>query len=296
MRVLLIHPPVAGSGLRQDALDAAAAQLGAPVALALEPGAAEKLAAAAGGHDVVVAAGGDGTVHEVVNGLMGLPEPRPALGILPLGTGNDVARNLGMLDVQRALAAIAEGERRPIDLIRVELEVEGARRCVYGVLNCGIGLGAAVVRATTPLVKRVFGSRHAYDVGTLRALVAWRSPAMTITHDNGTIEGRVMFLALGNGEWEGGGAMRLSPGARMDDGLLNVLLIHHGSKIEVLRNFGRLATGEHIHHPLVDYFTTTRLDVRSPAPLGVQTDGDVIGQSPVTAEVAAAAITVCAPT
>ncbi len=294
MRVLLIHTPIAGSGLGREALTNAQARLAPTLVQADGIGQAQQAASAAGGYDIVVAAGGDGTVHEVVNGLMALPEPRPVLGILPLGTGNDVARNLAMVQPAEALGAIEHGTHRRLDLIRVEMGEPGDRRTAYGVLNCGIGLGAAVVRATTPTVKRWFGEQ-AYNVGTLRALVAWHSPVMHVEHDGGAFEGRVLFLAVGNGEWEGGGAMRVSPGARMDDGLLNVLLIRHGSKLEVLRNFGRLATGEHIHHRLVDYFTTTRLAVSSASPLEVQTDGDVVGRAPVVAAVAPAAIAVCAP-
>ncbi len=295
MRALIIRTPIAGGGQGEARFAAVQHGLAAEVAVAESIGQAESLAAAAAGYDVVCAAGGDGTVHDVVNGLMALPEPRPRLAILPLGTGNDIARNLGILTVDDSLAALQADTVRPLDLLQVALHRDAQPATLYAVLNCGIGLGAMVIRKTTTTVKRLFGTDRAYLVGTLRALAGWHSPALTVVHDQGTFTGRVLFLAVGNGEWEGGGAMRLSPGAKMDDGLLNVLLIRHGPKLEVLRNFARITDGTHVDHRLVEYFTTTRLEVTGDEVLGVQTDGDVVGETPVSVTVVPGALTVVAP-
>ncbi len=296
MRALVIHPLVAGTGKDQDQVVALSHSLAADLEIATAPGMAEADAREAVDHDVLVAAGGDGTVHEVVNGLLNQHvEPRPRLAILPFGTGNDIARNLGILSIEDTLKALRDGTVRRFDVIRVALQGAAGPETVYGVLNCGIGFGAAVIRATTPLVKRLFGRQWCYTVGTFRAVVGWGSPALRIVHDGGVHEGRVFHLAVGNGEWECAGTMRLSPGARMDDGLLNVLLIHRGPKTEVIRNFAKIGTGEHIHHPLAEYFTTRRLEVTAEVPLEVQTDGDVIGRAPVTCEVVPGAVEVYAP-
>ncbi|NUQ00263.1 MAG: diacylglycerol kinase family lipid kinase [Armatimonadetes bacterium] len=295
MRTLLIYAPIAGGGRGSARYEECRAELAAEAVASTSPGHAERLTAAAGGYDLVLAAGGDGTVHEVVNGLLQLPEPRPRLGVLPFGTGNDIARNLGIFDPSDTVQMVENGRCRRIDLIRVDLQREDRPRTVYGVLNCGIGFGAEVIRRTTVTVKRLFGPTLSYTVGTARALLPWHSPAMSITHDGGTFDGRVFFLAVGNGEWEGGGTMRMSPGAQLDDGLLNVLLIRHGSKLEVVRNFGKLSSGEHVHHPLCEYFTTRRLEATSDKLLGVQTDGDVVGQSPVCLTVEPRAVEVYAP-
>lgn len=104
-----------------------------------------------------------------------------------------------------------------------------------------------------------------------------------------------MYLGIGNGEVEAAGTMRISPGATMDDGLLNVLFVHHGPRTQLLRNLSRVATGEHIHHPLVEYFTTTRLTVESEPAVEWQADGDVRGLTPLSVEVVPAALEVAAP-
>lgn len=290
MRVLVIASRWAGVGRGHEALPVVP---GADVRFADHAGHAEALAAAAGDYDAVVAAGGDGTVHEVVNGLMAHPRP-PALGLLPLGTGNDIARNLGLLTAADALAALAAGARRPLDLLRVDLWRDGGRARVWSILNCGIGFGGEVVRQTTPGVKRWWGPSLAYSVGTLRALWHWQPPLTTVCWDGGVWRGRPTFLALGNGEYESAGTMRLSPGARLDDGLANLTLIREGPKLMVVRHFPKIADGTHLELPQVHYATTTRLSVTSARPVPIQSDGDVIGQTPCRVVVAPGALQVLA--
>jgi len=295
MRALIVHTPISGNGTAAARLGAVQAELEADLAEAHAPGEAETIAAGAAARDLIIAAGGDGVVHEVINGLMQHDVPRPRLGILPLGTGNDIARNLGLVEVDAALQAILDRQTRSIDLLRIELQRNGATRVVYGGLNCGIGLGAAVIRATTRRVKRIFGPSMAYNVGTIRALLRWTSPHVRLVWDDGEFDGRAMFLAAGNAEYEGGGSMRMSPGSQIDDGRFWVTLIRHGSKLDLLRNFGRLAKGTHPEHPLVDYFPATRLEVSCQPVVEAQSDGDVIGSSPVTITVLPRALTVHAP-
>ncbi|MBI2301176.1 MAG: diacylglycerol kinase family lipid kinase [Armatimonadetes bacterium] len=295
MRTLVICSPVAGGARGAERFAACRERLQADVATAERAGHAEELARASQGYDCIIAAGGDGTVHEVANGLLSHPGLPPRLAILPLGTGNDIARNLGILDIETALAAI-QGERRTrIDLVRVDLQRNGGPAVVYAVLNVGVGFGAAVVRATTVAVKRLFGQDRAYLVGTLRALAAWRSPLYRLRLDEGELSERLILLGVANGEYEGGGRMRLSPGARMDDGRLELLLIRHGSKLEVLRNLGKLPTGDHIHHRLARYQSIRRLEVAVEPEVEIAADGDVVGRTPAVIEVVPAALEVAVP-
>ncbi len=295
MRALIIHTPISGRGGAAARLGSVQAALHADLAEAHAPGEAQTIAAQANGYRLLLAAGGDGVVHEVLNGLMQHREPRPRLAILPLGTGNDIARNLGIHEVDDALQAILDDRTTAMDLLGIELERGHGTTTIYGGLNCGIGLGAAVIRATTVRVKRLFGPGMAYNVGTLRALVRWRSPQVRLRWDGGEFEGRAMFLAAGNAEWEGGGSMRMSPGSRIDDGRFWVTLIRHGSKLDLLRNFGRLAKGTHPAHRLVDYFPATRLEVSCEPVVEAQSDGDVIGHSPVTITIVPRVLVVHAP-
>ncbi len=300
MRALCIWAPIAGGGRATERLRAAARGLDLELAAAEAPGQAEALAAAANGVEAVIAAGGDGTVHEVAGGLMRRPAGPLPMGILPLGTGNDVARNLDLDSVERSLAAMAVGATRAVDLIALDLVVDGRTQRRYGLLNTGIGFSAEVIRATTTRVKRLFGRRWAYTVGVFRALVPWRSPTFRLRHDAGEFEGRLLWLGVGNGEYEAGGTLRVSPGARMDDGRLELLVVRHGPKFELVRNFARIGTGEHIHHPLCDYRPVTWLEVecldgRFDGQVEVQCDGDIIGRTPLRLAVVPAALRVYAP-
>jgi diacylglycerol kinase (ATP) len=250
------------------------------------------MAAAAADYDVVVAAGGDGTVHEVANGLMRGPAPRPRLGIVPLGTGNDIARNLGLGSAAAGWAALTAGRDRPLDLLRIECRAGGQRRVVYGVLNCGIGFGGEVVARTTARVKRLCGPQLAYLVGTLSALRAWDSPWMMLASDLGVRRGRYFFVALGNGEWESGGTMRLSPGARMDDGLADLTAVAHGAKLLIAGHLPKIAWGGHLALAQVEHGPTRALTVAAARPLPIQADGDVVGTTPCRVTVVAGALRV----
>jgi diacylglycerol kinase (ATP) len=292
---LVIASTYAGGGRGPSRLPALPP--GVEVVPAVAAGHARALAAAAGGYDAVVAAGGDGTAHEIVNGLLSLPSPRPALGLIPVGTGNDVARNLGLLSPAAGWAAVVAGVRRPLDIFRIECRRDGRRAVVHGVLNCGIGFGAEVVRRATARVKRLAGPNAAYAWGLLSAMGSWDSPGLTVRSAAGVWRGPTFFLALGNGALESGGTMHLSPGASMSDGLGNLVRIRRGSKAVILYHLARgaLADGTFVDLPQVQYVTTPWIEVTAGQPLGIQSDGDVVGATPCRVTVLRSAIEVLAP-
>ena len=216
---LIVNPAAAGGRLGRDwpRLRQRLAQMGfaPPVAVTRAPGHATELAAeaVAAGHDLVVAAGGDGTICEVLQGLFAAGEG--ALGILPLGTGNDAARTLGIpLDLAGAVRTVMAGERRRVDLVRAGDLV---------VLNAiGIGLlGSINVNASTIKWVRGLGAYLAAGLGTL---FNYRCPEIELTDGDFHYRGPMTILAIHNGVTTGGG-FRLCPGALPDDGELDATLV-----------------------------------------------------------------------
>ncbi len=216
---LIVNPAAAGGRLgRQwgrvhERLRAAGLDL--PFSLTKAPGHASDLAAEAieAGHDVVVAAGGDGTICEVLQGLHGAG--RGALGILPLGTGNDAARTLGLpLELEAACAVLLAGQRRRVDLMRA------GERVVLNAIGIGL-LGAINVNSTAIKWVRGMGAYLAAGVGTL---FRYRCPEIELSNGNFHYAGPMTILAVHNGVTTGGG-FRLCPGAAPDDGELDATLV-----------------------------------------------------------------------
>jgi YegS/Rv2252/BmrU family lipid kinase len=244
---------------------------------------------------MVVAVGGDGTVNEVVTGLLDAGAHETVLGIVPLGTGNDAARALGIADWLRAWEAIEHGQTRNMDVIEVRCESGGGWALRYSLVYAAAGLAAEILEQTTARVKRWAGRRGCYTVGFLRALVGWRCPGMEIRCAGQDYGGRYTVVSAGNAEWVGGGMMRLSPGARCDDGLLNVNLIPELSWWQALRSFPRLYRGTHLKIRGVTYLAATDLELKAAPETKVQVDGDVCGKTPARFRVLPGRLRVRAP-
>jgi diacylglycerol kinase (ATP) len=270
-------------------------QLAYDQVLATRPGHPIELAHdMASGYDVVVAVGGDGTVYEVINGLMACPENRPALAILPFGTGNDSASAAGIHHPSDTFQALATGKMRSIDLIEIRCQTHGAPCVRYAMLFASVGITSDLLKHTTPRLKRLCGRRLAYIAGLLFALRTYAPGPMKVTCDGVTTQRRLIFACASNGETFGGG-IRIAPGARLDDGKLNVNLIEAVGRLEALRHLQRLRQGRHTDHPKVCYKTALTLAVETDPPSEVAADGDLIGQTPAVFQVRPQAITLLTP-
>lgn len=237
--------------------------------------------AALPGFELVVAVGGDGTVNEVVTGLLRLPKP-PLLAILPAGTGNDVARLLGIRSPAQALAALAGGRPAPWDVIEIDCRsADGQPVRRHAVLFGGAGFVGDVIRQTTPGVKAWWGSTLSYAVGFFRALVNYQAARLRVRGPGFEFEGPLLAALAANAPQAGGGGMRLGPGALLDDGAFNVSVIRGVSRWAVARQFVRLTRGTHIRHPAVHYFPATWLELDAEQPLDVVADGEIVGCTPV---------------
>ncbi len=218
---LIVNPAAAGGRLGREwpRLRERLAAMGfAPsFSITRAPGHASELAAeaVAAGHEVVSAAGGDGTLCEVVQGLHAAG--RGALGILPLGTGNDAARTLGLpLDLAAATRVVLAGHRRRVDLLRA------GDRVVLNAIGIGL-LGSINVNASTIKWVRGIGAYLAAGLGTL---FNYRCPEIELTNGSFHYRGPMTILAIHNGVTTGGG-FRLCPGALPDDGVADATLVTH---------------------------------------------------------------------
>lgn len=241
------------------------------------PDAAIELAAeaAARGYDLVVAAGGDGTVNEVVNGLMRAgegPTSRPALGVLPLGSGNDFCFGLGLpADPSAACARLVVGRMRQVDIGRV---VDKHGRARFFALCAGIGFDAAVAIECRKIT--LVHGLLMYLVATLRTISAYyQAPNMRITFDDGmTIEQPVLMLTIGNSHRIAGGFFP-TPNALIDDGLFDVCYADQVTRLRILRLIPEFMKGTHLRFPEIHLTHARALEVQADRALPVHLDGEI---------------------
>jgi YegS/Rv2252/BmrU family lipid kinase len=247
---------------------------------------------ASGRYDVIAAVGGDGTMNEVANGILLAGDMKTAFAVIPFGTGNDFARMNGIQSIEDALEILALGMPRPIDAIEVSCREQNNPAKHFALLYVAVGFAGEVGKRTTPAVKAIFGTRFCYSVGFFRALLTFKSPTMRVRCGEQVFEGRMFLVSAAKAEVIGGGAMRLSPGARLDDGKLIVNIVGDLGRLETLRCFPRLLKGTHTTHPKVNCFAAPSLTVESEPAAELQLDGEMIGCTPATFEVKPKAIRV----
>ena len=228
--------------------------------------------AAEEGYQLVIAAGGDGTAHEVVNGLMQVSaEQRPRLGVIPLGSGNDFAHAIGMpKDPNQALRQIFSGQARRIDIAQIE---DDLGRHEYFDNTIGIGFDATVtIRTHTLPVVRGF---LMYLTAVLQTIALnHEAPRLTITTDRETWEAETLMFVICNGPREGGGFM-VAPEAAVDDGLLHYAAIGKVSRPMMLRLVPEVMNGTHGKFPQVRMGALRTLELQSDVPLRIHIDGEI---------------------
>ena len=268
--LVILNPAARGERANAQREKIAALSLRAVVQLTNSPGDARAMArqAVEDGYSTVIAAGGDGTVNEVVNGLAGSDV---RFGILPVGTMNVFATELGIPqnDLAKAWKIIEDGGVRQVDLPRAGEE--------YFVQLAGAGLDAEVVQRTTPDSKKALGPMS-YLI-TLAQVAARKPPTVHIDPVDGPPrEGS--FVLVGNGRLYGGPFV-LFKDARLDDGLLDVLVFQNQSHWDLIRYFQAIAFGNHPGLPDVEYFQTRGLRLMSREYVPMELDGELTGSLPV---------------
>jgi diacylglycerol kinase (ATP) len=300
---LFIVNPIAGSGRAHGIvprLKAWLAERGIEARLleTREPGHAERLAAAATdlGHDRVIAVGGDGTIHEVINGRqasgVGTDGGPPALGVIPAGRGNDMARSVNLPIDPMACLPIALGETTQSFDVGSARSEDGSQR-YFGAAG-GAGFDAAV--AYTMAVHRRFWMRGepGYFLGTLNELRRYRNSDLRVTlvgEGVRVVAQRFLFIAFANGPYYGGG-MQICPDARTDDGLLDVCLVGDLSRLAALRELPGIYQAKHLKNPKVEIVRASSLRIEGDATTRVHLDGEPFGTAPVEIGLRPAAISI----
>lgn len=236
------------------------------------PGHAIELAKNSGGYDMVIAMGGDGTVHEVMNGLMRIPEDRrPILGVVPVGSGNDFGHGIGASTISNeALTRAINGEPSTVDL---GLMTDEHGRKEYFDNTLGIGFGATVtIRSHKLPILRGF---IMYLTAVIQTIIFDHNPIkMQIETDEEKWEDSVIYLVLCNGPREGGGFL-IAPDAKIDDGIFHYAMITDVSRLLMFRIVPEVMKGTHGRFKQVKLGTCKKFSLTADRPLYIHADGEI---------------------
>ena len=235
-----------------------------------------------GNYSHVIAVGGDGTIHEVVNGLAGQPT---VFGMIPTGTGNDLARMFDLPnDPVRAVERVLHGTQRTIDL----LDLNGT----YVSNIVGLGFDAAVAKDTNTANWKKRAGALGYVLSVVKMMFAFQPFRLQVELDGKTMvfEG-CWLVAIGNSKYYGGG-MQICPDAKMDDGLLDVCIVNNLTRLQLLRFFPTVFSGKHIRLPQVTYMQGKSVRVQTDRPIPIHGNGEILGTTPCEINIRPAALQV----
>lgn len=249
------------------------------------PGSAPRYDFGGGPSPLCIIYGGDGTINAVVNLLLAaMPDRPPAFAVVPRGTANVLARELGLpADLSAAAAVIARGQRRSIHLGRA-----GGR---HFVLMAGVGLDGHVIERTSARLKRRFGT-IAFWISGLSALAGYRIPRFEVKLGREVFP--ATFAVIGNAGLYGG-ILAITPQARLEEAQLDVCLFNSTSKLRFFRYLAASFRGRHLGLPDVLYRKADKLTIQGDSRIAVQVDGELAGHLPMDFEVSSRTIEVVVP-
>ena len=259
------------------------------------PGHAARLAyqAAVEGRRLIVAIGGDGTVHEVVNGVLDPATGAPVggqtvVGVVGAGSGSDLMRTFGLDRSPELLADhLLTDHVQSIDVGRAQVRgADGTMRTWLFVNVAEAGYGGSVT-ALANRMPRALGRRR-YEAAIVASVLGFRRVATTVTLDGGTQTGQVCNVLVANGQFFGGG-LHVAPRALPSDGRFDVQM-WGGRPIDVIRAQPQLRRGRHLDRDDVRAWRSRSISIASERPLTVEADGEVLGTTPATFEVLPAAL------
>lgn len=290
--VFLVNPASANgsTGRRWPAIAkrAVTAGLVGEALVSERPGQLVELAerAAAGGAGLLVAVGGDGTVHEVVNGLIRSGRSREVdLAVLSRGTGKDFVRSLRIPgDLDQAIETAHAGKARAVDVGLARFTgLDGSPAEAYFANFAGAGISGSIARRANASSKAL-GGKASFMWSTVAVFMRWKSAEMTVDVDGAPHSGRMFEVLAMNGDYTAGG-MWMAPDAKADDGLFDVVLIGDVTKLDFVLTFPKIYRGRHVGHPKIEHLQGRAVTIDSPAPLPIALDGEQPGTTPVTFEI-----------
>ncbi len=255
-----------------------------------EPGESVSLAknAVAQGTDYLIAAGGDGTLNEVANGLMQNIEQtrsRVSLGMIPAGSGNDFAKTMGVEnDLEDLKKAIKQDNYVSIDLGLMKFKSpkgEDTQRYFINIADIGIGGLIAQILHESP---KVLGPNLKYMIGIIRGFLKFKHLPIKFTYDGGEWQGNAMSLCMANAKWFGSG-MGIAPQADPTDGKMQLVLLGEVKMMDYIKNLSTIKKCQNVKHPEVKYLDSANCTIEAlSAPCPIDMDGEFVGYTPVVME------------
>jgi diacylglycerol kinase (ATP) len=235
--------------------------------------------------DLILAAGGDGTLHQVVNGVLRGREDEkslPVIGVIPIGSGNDFARGAGLkMNIEHTIKILSAFHVRPIDVGLVEFSQQpGSERkgSAYFINVADIGMGPEVVGKVLRS-GRPFGSEVAYYKSILSTFLTYKPMVVKALTAHWAWEGKLRTLAVANGQYYGHG-LCIAPDAVMNDRLFSVFICGNVSVFDFIMQTGTLKKGKSVLMEEVFYKTTTSIEFSSESPCPIEGDGEILGWLP----------------
>ena len=286
MKVLVVYNPQAGNGRAKSLLPQIeeylkGKSLKAEILLTQHQGHAVELVAQVDltSYEGIIASGGDGTLFEVLNGYyLNSGQNKPPLGLIPNGTGNAFMKELQLTqgDWKKAIDIIAQRQTRRLDVGKFSTSGDTH----YFLNMVGMGFVTDVAEGAIPLK---WMGNAAYTVATLQKLIGLKAQRMTLEIDGQTLERQGVFVEVANSTFTGT-TFLMAPKAKLDDGLLDVVLLNSVSRIKLLRLFTSIYDGSHINYPEVEYFQAQKVKVTEEFAGRLIPDGEVLGATPVEFE------------
>ena len=244
------------------------------------------------GADLLVVVGGDGAFHEVVNGIVGRDVE---VALMMRGTGMDFPRTYGIpTKPEDAARVAATGVAREIDLGKVTFHSwAGVEQTEYFANIGSAGMSAAVARRANAKSKAM-GGKASFFVALVEVFFGWRNVEMHVRVDGEERRGLINNTVVANGQYHGGG-MWLAPEARPDDGVFDVLVFGDLTKVDFVRNVGKIYKGTHLSHPKIEQLRGARVEIDAAEPLPIELDGEQPGTTPARFEIVPRALRVRGP-
>ena len=294
--VFLVNPASANgsTGRRWPVLAREAADLGlrGDALISERPGHINELVVEAvqGGATRLAVVGGDGTVHEAVNGLMRADGSDVELAVLSRGTGTDFARSLDLpRKFEDAVRVALNGRTRTIDAGLVRFHNGEAWFANFA----GAGISGAIARDANDSSKAL-GGRVSFMVSTVKVFSRWKSAAVEAAVEGQTRNGPMFEIVAMNGPYAAGG-MRIAPEASLEDGLLDCVFFGDITKVDFVTTFPKIYSGRHLAHPKIELVRGANVTIEADPPLPVVLDGEQPGTTPATFEVVPRALRLRVP-
>jgi len=231
----------------------------------------------------IISVGGDGTLTEVIDGLKGY---NGNLGVLPAGTGNDFSRALALpKSIEGCLEVIINGKNKKVDVLKAN------NHRFINVASFGIDGGVII---ETDKIKQKIPGTPAYIISSLKAIANFKPYSVRIKIDEKILDREIVLAAVGNGAFFGGG-MHITPEAKLDDQLLDVVIANKTTKVKLVNLFSKLFKGTHMNDSCVEHYKCHRFSIESQDDIYINTDGNLIGKIPATISIEEEKISILIP-